>query len=565
MTTLNINNIKLLINNSYQLDDNYGVLMGQLLDNQIKHLCKTHLNIPHLNVFKTDYPRNYLIEQIINTQGYNITIDTCETCQKLGLVPKKTKNNYTYNNLGGKTIRNFHLNPSMTYLDDTEENEYLYVDEELTIHLPIVDGLISQQIEDKPEQHKPEKSKLADILQKYNKTRINIVKDAVKSKKTVLLKYGRISAVKNSSYIDSILAPIFFQSSGVLNKLIFADNSRNANLFSKDKSEVSRLVNEYNNSKSILAKLNEKFVDKDTINFESLIKLWKIGSDYMDVLHFLPELLTKMLLKSYPYTSKIRHYIDKKLDYYSELPEKTIKTTIEDTNEKVDIINANYDVSVIQTMMYNLLDNVPGENYCYKCNLKVEENIEQHLKAHDEIKLIPQLQYLLSPKTKQDYVLKDGWIETKRGFKKGDKGVNYRFEIAKSLGAFNEVKNYLEEVEIKDTRCINFMIGRNTQRFNKQTNNFENYFLDVEVIPLKTISDTSGNVYGLDFIVIQESNNALVYFVLDGVWYLYNSHFDPEVSNDFVIKIGSYKKLLEHQSHIVLTRSAILSYSLTDD
>ena len=103
---LKINNLSLYASNNYLLDSENNILICQLLDFQIHHICEKHLKLPIHNEFGLIFPRYKLIELIIENGEFEFT--ECNECLELGLGSSNDKSDYySYNNIGGKPLQIF--------------------------------------------------------------------------------------------------------------------------------------------------------------------------------------------------------------------------------------------------------------------------------------------------------------------------------------------------------------------------------------------------------------------------------------------------------------------------
>lgn len=184
----------------YLLDSNKQLLLGQLFDFQIHHICE-HLKLPFMNEFGISFPNKLLLDQIKEYDFKTFPKD-CKKCEQIGLgqYPKQ-QNKFSLQNIGGKLIQPIELTVSQNFLSINALPIFEQSTEIFPLNLPIDNRFFIEVSLKKTKEKAP---LLKDFVDSKDK-RIKIGIENIKKTKNKIEKLGKINYSENSTYIDVIL------------------------------------------------------------------------------------------------------------------------------------------------------------------------------------------------------------------------------------------------------------------------------------------------------------------------------------------------------------------------
>ena len=594
-----INNYNLYFDSNdpkYFLNAQKQLLIGQFFDFQIYHLCE-HLKIPYQNEFGLYIPNKILLKQIKEHNLENILLN-CPTCQKIGFgVLPKIKNNFSYNNIGGKNSNQLELDISQNYLNLSTEPLYKSSENNVIIQLPI-DPRFLQELPKKEKINKEKLPFLKGLIQKIQRERHLIGQENIQNGKTELQKIGKIDYSINSSYIDTILMLIFLPIENSFFENILNINPRLSKLNKPAyiSQNISNKINRPELTKKIL-ELNKTFIEyKEKILNGEILNSQKLRITFQMILNE-PGLLTfpyYLSKKDFPifnlykdilkfnlidnyYSTDINKYFIQKDDdtIYSgsvDIPKDAI-ITIEhkSIDKKTEHIGFEIKGDILKYLITRDRYRLPAESriYCPICNEFINRFEKNHLGFHKSNKII--LSNLMDfqidiiktesvPNHGYSYEIKaDGKIYYDN---KNPKKL-YTEQEAISLGIANQYERAVYEYSIYNTECISFYINRFEKRINKQSHMEDvNFIHEIPVHLEEIITDKNDNHYKLTAIITQSGTNHMLFFQINNYWYVYNSMFDPDIVEDYIVKIGTLLDLSNYREGLVKKLGVVYFYQL---
>lgn len=458
---------------------------------------------------------------------------------EMGIIPKKTKNIISINNLGGKLQNNIEINDNYEFSDDLIIYKYSSEKEDhtkdiinpgdiFTIDKLNLDG--DQQpssTDDIPKEH--------DMPKEDDKS-LDIIKN-----------YGKLNWNNNSCWLDSVLTMLFYPIfNGKINNII--EKNIINKTFNDEKTYLCQLLNSVENSveskrinlaifneiKTIYHKLSnsKKFKTKNLLEYIS--KCPKTFFEYRfgnlaDPIDFFTIIINLFDIKTISYNTETQKYINK--------DGNVLKTT-----------NINYDVDNDTLSIINI-----DSSY-----IDGEKDINSFL--FDEEITDFEIQYSTIDrydieKDKMGNPIKVYIIENKK--KNSNEGEISFEEALNSKIAFSY--KYLKTIKvINKTDNLIITLGRNYELTRSINDN--------ELIPTKSLK-LSENDFDLELVgIIVYIPGHYITFInsinsnKDNTWYVID-----DTNQDTPIIIGGYEKLLSYRysqiNNIIITNSVLFWYS----
>jgi hypothetical protein len=576
----------------YYLNSKKELLIGQIFDFQIHHICQ-HLNIPYTNEFGTIIPNKILIN---NIKEYSLETlpEDCDICKKLGLYYyPKTKNNFSYNNIGGKNSNKLELDISQNYLDLTVEPLF----KSDTDIIPIDLGLDYRFSIDIPKGEKIfsiKKPFLKGLIERIQKERSLIGLENIQKGKNTIDKIGKIDYSLNSSYIDVILMLInlpiqnsFFEKIiDIHTRIPKLNNPAYLSLHFPNKLTRSVLVNKLIELNRIFIEYREKINEGEIINSQKFrISLQTIFNQpgilkhpyYLSKQIYSPfdlykDILRLNIIDNYRYTSLDKLFInkdDKTIYSGSErLPSNLVLDKVsKGINNKSETVCFEISGDILKYLITRDRYRLPAESriYCPTCNEFINRFDKTHAAFHKSNKImLSQLMNLQIDIIKQETVQNKGVsYSNKMFFKDSDPDTLYSRQEAISAGLATQYERAVYEYSIFNTECISFYMNRFEKRINKQSGMEEiNHTYDIPVFLEEIITDKNNNNYSLVAIITRNITNNLLFFTIDNHWYLYNSMFDPDLQSDYIENIGNFQDLSNYREGLIQKTGIIYFYEL---
>jgi len=578
----------------YLLDANKNLLLGQLFDFQIHHLC-SHFDVPIHNEFGSILPNHVLVKEL-EYKKFQSTLFECHTCDLLGIGSSinKTKNKFIYNNIGGKPIHTIQLDVSQNYIVPTKNDQIFEESTESVEILLSIDNCFN--IYDVEPEHT--QIMIDEGVQKKNRKMVALEHNRMGT--TLIDKLGKIDYTTNSSYIDNILMLYFLP----LDQSFFVDTLSIENKIPKlndptfilqhfnvkmKKTEIKNKIISLNN---LLIKYNDEINEGNIItsqqfsialqtNFAQprgiLTHPYFYTKKTYPIFDFYKDMLKLNLVDNHPFTSLTKTFI--KLDdpnLYSggaELPPTNeILGSVElGKNGHTEHIGFEVDDTIINYLIRRDQYRLPKKNkaYCFICNEYIDLDLfkKSHLDFHRRNNQI----ILSNLMNFQIDLIQDEIVPASGYAIKIIDNKNVVYEIANPTNVMTEqeavansaaqlYKRVIYEYLIKDTQCISFYINRIIKRINKKTLQEETFLYKMKVKLEKEIVDDDSITYQLSAIITKENENYLLFFCSDQIWYVYNSNFNPEEQSDYIIQIGSFKDLSMYDQGKVETMGMIYFY-----
>lgn len=584
----------------YLLDADKNLLLGQLFDFQIHHICK-HLQIPIHNELGSTLPNQLLFKEL-NNINFESHIFNCTTCNLLGIgkLHIKQKNKFIYNNIGGKPILPIKLDVSQNYIIPSK-NEHIF--EESTELVDIVLSIDNCfNIYDSTDLNLPKQTQTDTTLDEIKKkNRKTVAKVHILKGTTVINKLGKIDYTFNSSYIDTILMLYFLplEQSFFVNALSIEQKIPKLNdptfilqhfNIKMKKTEIKNKIISLNN---LFNKYNDEIDEGNIItsqqfgitlqtNFAQprgiLTHPYFYTKKTYPIFDFYKDLLKLNLIENQPFTTLTKTYIaldDPNL--YSggaELPptHEILSSVILGKNGPTDHIGFEVNDTIINYLIRRDQHRLPKKNktFCFICNEYIDSDLfkKNHLDFHrrnNQIILSNLMNFQID--LIQDEIVPASGYATKT---LNEKNIVYEIEnptnamteqeaVSKSIA--QQQKRVIYEYLIKDTKCISFYINRIINRTNKKTLQEETFLYKMQVQLEKEITDEDSITYQLNAIITKENDdNYLLFFCSSQIWYVYNSNFNPEEQSDYIIPIGTFNDLANYDHGKVKTMGIIYFY-----
>lgn len=599
LATIHLNNKYLYFDKTfptYLLDSNKKLLLGQLFDFQIHHLCK-HVNVPIVNEFGSILPNKLLILEILEKISDNQLFD-CEYCKTLGIgnLPL-TKNKFVFNNVGGKPQIEIELDATSQNFISSNKTDSIFKNsiESIDISLPIEDFLNAFEgtsFEDL--------STIAhETTQKERKT---IAKQHILMGTTIIERLGKIDNTMNSSYIDNVLmlyllptdhsffidALLIEQRIQKLNDLSFIHKLFNVKISKTDiknkilgMNAIFKKYFEYIDDGKILTSQNfsielQKYFDKPK---GILIHPYFNYKKTYPIFDFYRDLLKINLIENEPYTFLKKTYISKDdpnlYNSGADLPQKSqiLDQLILGKNGTTDHICFEINECIINYLIrrdqYRLFAPTNKKAYCFICNEYLDYDVfkKSHLNFHrrNNLILLSDLMNFQIDLIQDEVVPVDGFsmkiMDGKKVIYENINPENAMTETeAVSTSAAKKYERVIHEYLIKDTQCITFCINRLIKRVNKKTLNEETFIYRMKVHLEEEIVDEDSTTYQLNAVITKENDDHLLFFQYEKTWFLYNCKFNPEEQNDYIVPIGSFENLAAYSQEKVKTLGIMYIY-----
>lgn len=598
ISTIHLNNKYLYFDKTfpkYLLDSNKNLLLGQLFDFQIHHLCE-HVNVSIFNEFGSILPNKLLIQALLEKITDNQIFD-CEHCKTLGIgkLPL-TKNKFVFNNIGGKPQLKIELDASQNFIPSIKtDNIFKNSIESIEILIPIEDFLNAFEgtsFEDLS----------VSVHETTQKERKTIAKQHILMGTTTIERLGKIDNTMNSSYIDNVLMlyllPLdhsFFndalfieQRIQKLNDLSFIHKLFNVKI---SKTEIKNKILGMN---AIFKKYFD-YIDEGIIitSQQFSIELQKYFDKPKGILmypyfnykkmypifDFYRDLLKINLIETDPYTLLTKTYISKDdPNLYSagaDLPQKAqiLDQIIRGKNGATDHICFEINELIINYLIrrdqYRLFAPTNKKAYCFICNEYIDYDVfkKSHLNFHrqNNLILLSDLMNFQIDLIQDDVVPMNGFstkiMDGKKVIYENTNPENAMTEIeAVSKSFAKKYERVIHEYLIKDTQCITFCINRLIKRVNKKTLNEETFIYKMKVHLEEEIVDEDSTTYQLNAIITKENDDHLLFFHYDKTWFVYNCKFNPEEQNDYIVPIGSFENLAAYSQEKVKTLGIMYIY-----
>ena len=591
--TISINNYYLYYNKNepkYILNDKKELLIGQLLDFTIHHVCE-HLNIPIYNELGIIFPNNYLFNII---QEYNIKLlpKDCEICKKIGIhLYPKIKNNFAYNNIGGNNTNVLELDVTQNYLNLQIEPSFISDNSNVPIELTI-DNRLLQKVHNKGTFIQEKKTFLKGLIEKIQKERHTIGLDNIQKGTTTIEKIGKIDYSINSSYIDAIIMLSYIPFKNTFFENIYNIQQRLNKLNKPSYLSLhfktltrSNLIPKLLDCNDVFKQYREKILQGEILNIQKLrIKLqsnfhgfnilknpYYLSKNIFPIYDFYKDLLKLNLIDNYPYTSlnKIcidRHNPDVFSGITSQLPEDDIiATKLEGINENTEHIGFEIKGDILKYLITRDRYKQPAENriYCPICNEFINRFDKKHMSFHKSNKILLSELMNLKIDIVTDTVIPKDNISILDNMYYENENPDTLFTLHEALNQ-NMVSKYeraIYEYSIFNTQCISFFINRYEKIINKQSNMEEtNHVKNIPIQMEETIIDKNGNNYNITSIITESLTNNLLFFKYNTVWYVYNSMFDPDIQPDYIQTIGNLQDLINYRDGLIQTTGVIYYY-----
>jgi len=593
--TISINNYYLYYNKNepkYILNNNKELLIGQLLDFAIHHVCE-HLNIPIYNELGIVFPNNYLFNMI---QEYKIKLlpNDCEICKKIGIhLYPKIKNNFAYNNIGGNNKNALELDVSQNYLNLQIEPSYISDTNNIPIELPIDSRFL--HVIDQKEKFIPEKKTfLKGLIEKIQKERHTIGLDNIQKGTTYIEKIGKIDYSINSSYIDTIIMLSYLPFENTFFENIYNIELRLNKLTQPSYISLhfktltrSNLVPKLLDCNAVFKQYREKILQGEILNVQKLrISLqtnfhgpnilkhpYYLSKNTFPIYDFYKDFLKLNLIETYPYTTLNKVCIDRQnSNVFSGIAipipiEDIVETNLEGINQNTEHIGFEIRGDILKYLITRDRYKQPAESriYCPICNEFINRFDKKHMSFHKSNKILLSEVMNLKIDIITDIVIPKDNISIVDNMYFENKNPDTLFTLHEAINQ-NIVSKYeraIFEYSIFNTNCISFFINRYEKIINKQSNMEQpNHFVDIPVEIENNITDKNNNVYTLNAIITGSLTNTLLFFKLENIWYIYNNMYDPDLQPDYIQIIGTFDDLVKYRQGIIQTTGLIYFYLL---
>ena len=565
-----INNFYLYFDNDmpkYLLDSNKQLLLGQLFDFQIHHICE-HLKIPFMNEFGIYFPNKLLLDQM-NEYDFKAFPKDCDTCKQIGLgqYPKQ-QNKFSLQNIGGKLIQPIELTVSQNFLTINQLPIFEQSSEIVPINLPIDNRFLIEVSLKKTKEKAP---LLKDFVESKDK-RITIGIENIKKTKNKIEKLGKINYSENSSYIDVILMLFIVPIENSAFSDIFDIGSRIPKI---KKDFISTHFKNKLNKKELISKIielnrtlndyKEKIFGGEIINSQLfrislqtnfnqpglLTHPYYFSKNSFPIFDFYKDILKLNVINTQSFTSLNKYFIHPDsptiFSGNTDIPQEDILHTVqEQSDEPVEHICLEIKGDILKYLVTRDTYKLPADNrefLCPICNEFISRFDKTHMKFHRSNKIvlnqILELQLDLN-KTETVTTNLDGVISQQ------------------------EYQRVVYQYSIYNAKSISFHINRFEKRINKQSHMEETHFVyEIPVFLEEVITDKNDNNYKLKAIITQTTNTThLLFFCINDIWYVFNSQFDPELQSDYIIQIGNFALLSKYQDELVKRLGIIYVYHL---
>lgn len=573
----------------YLLNDNKELLIGQLLDFTVHHICD-HLGIPTKNELGIIMPNKYLINLI---EEYNIQLpDDCDTCKRIGIYYyPKIKNKFIYNNIGGRNKTILELDTSQNYLNINTEPYFIPDENVIPILLPIDDRFLND-IPTKGKIKLEKKTFLKGLIDKIQKERTLIGEENIQKGTTLLQKLGKIDYSLHSSYIDTIIMLFnipfhndFFENIFNIQQRINKLNKPSYLSLYFKKLTRPVLTKKLLNCNGVFNDYREKILNGEILNIQKLrISIqtnfnepnilkhpYYLSKNSFPIFDFYKDFLKLNLIDNYPYTNVHKFFISLdqphiepvQLTQLSVLADKT-----EDIHQNSEHIGFEIKGEIMKYLITRNRYKLPAESriYCPICNEFINRFDKKHMNFHQSNKIIlSELMNLKMDINNDEYIPKPNISMRENMFFYTDNPDKlYSLQEAINKDMVIKYERAIYEYSIYDTQCISFFINRFEKRINKQSHMEEtNFIQNIPVQIEQIIMDKNSNNYTLTAIITESLTNNLLFFKLDDIWYTYNSMFDPELQDDYIKKIGNLQDLIDYREGIIQTTGVIYYYVRT--
>ena len=565
----------------YLLDINKQLLLGQLFDFQIHHICE-HLNIPSTNEFGITFPNKILLEQI-NEHNFEMFDKKCATCQKLGLHPfPKQKNKFSLQNIGGKLVQPIELNISQNFLNTIPSPVYEQSDEIVPIQLTIDNQFIIEKIQQMSLKKTKEKTHLfKEFIDNIKEKRFDIGVENIKKAKNKIDRLGKINYSENSSYIDVILMLFIVPIENSFFSDIFDIGSRIQKIKKSNKKELISKLIELNR---ILNDYKEKILDGEIINsqlfrimlqtnfnqFGFLTHPYYLSKNTFPIFDFYRDILKLNVINTQSFTTlnKICIQPENPINFSGniDIPQEDILHTIlEQPDETPEHIGLEIKGDILKYLVTRDYYKRPAESqiFCPICNEFINRFEKNHMKFHSSNKIVlSQILELQLDLNKTEMIPLPGYLtKIVNGNQVFYDSANPDVIIPEQE-AIEEYKRVIYQYSIYNAKSISFHINRFEKRLNKQSHMDESVVYEIPVYLEEMITDKNENNYKLKAIITQTYTNHLLFFCIDEIWYVFNSQFDPELQSDYIIEIGNFVSLSKYQEELVKRLGVIYFYQL---
>jgi len=570
----------------YLLNDNKELLLGQLIDYTIHHVCE-HLGIPTINELGIILPNKYLISLI---KEFNIELpEDCDICKKLGIYYyPKTKNKFVYNNIGGQNKTILELDISQNYLNLNIEPHFISNENIIPIVLPIDNRFSYETLVNA--KNKPEKKAfLKGLIDKLQKERSIIGIENIQKGTTIIQKLGKIDYSIHSSYIDTIIMlfnipfqNIFFENIFNIQQRINKLNKPTYLSLYFKKLTRSVVTKKLLNLNNVFNEYSEKILNGEILNVQKLRISFQTNFNEPDILkhpyylsknnfpifNFYKDFLKLNLIDNYPYSSLHKFFINPqqsdilpiKLENLSIIADK-----IEDIAENSEHIGFEIKGDILKYFITRDRYKQISESriYCPICNEFINRFDKKHMNFHQSNKiLLSEAMNLKIDIIHNEYISKPNISILDNSYFYDDKPDElYSLQEALTRDMVTQYERAVYEYSIYNTQSISFFINRLEKRINKQSNMEETNF--IQTIPVQieeTLTDKNSNKYILTAIITESLTNHLLFFKYDNIWYIFNSMFDPELQTDYIQKIGTIQQLIDYRDGIIQTTGVIYFY-----
>jgi hypothetical protein len=559
-----INNFYLYFDNDmpkYLLDTNKQLLLGQLFDFQIHHICE-HLKIPFMNEFGIHCPNKLLLDQI---KEYNLKTfpKDCDTCKQIGLGQyKKQPNKFSLQNIGGKLVQPIELTVSQNFLTIHTMPVFEQSDEILAINLPVDNRFLIDVPLKKAKEKAPLLKDFVDSIEK----RITIGLENIKKTKNKIEKLGKINYSENSSYIDVILMLFIVPIENSAFSDIFDIGSRITKIKKdfisthfKNKLNKKELISKIMELNRILNSYKEKIFGGEIINSQLfritlqtnfnqpglLTHPYYFSKNSFPIFDFFKDILKLSIINTHSFTSLNKFFIHPDnptiFSGNTDIPQEDILHTVQEQHDE------------------------PAEHIC----LEIKGDILKYLVTRDTYKMPTDNREFLCPIC-NEFISK--FDKTHMKFHRSNKIVfNQILELQLDLHKTEtvianqqEYQRVIYQYSIYNAKSISFHMNRFEKRINKQSHMEEPHFVyEIPVYLEEVITDKNDNNYRLKAIITQTTYTThLLFFCVSDIWYVFNSQFDPELQSDYIIQIGNFTALSKYQDELVKRLGVIYIYHL---
>ena len=599
---IKINNLTLSINTNYLLNNQSQIILGQLLDFQVNHICQ-HLNIPIENELGLKIPRNILIKLIIEKGDFELEYD-CQICPNLGLSKLPKDRFYSFRNIGGKPLIQFELDDSFNRLKDYSNDVFDRNNSEIyPIDLEIDNRLYISQIEKTLEKKQAFVGLIQEMItdeMTLKNERIDLAKLIISNPKNFYDYFGKIVGVYKSSYSDVILTLIIMNKT-LLNNFIYRNNKNLNKIFLKKNfpnwSEEER--KSFIRERPIFDEIFDKYVvainDGNIVTSDefraglSVFKKYKslINFNYTNnktsihPIHFFKDIL-KLYLNNYTnYSTLNKFYINSENPIIfkdkSQIDTKDIiyksKTIVNNSNNIIFNLEGKILQSLITRNRNRNLTSDTEKIFCNICNEYRARSDINHAKWHTSNNILAQelMNYQFDSLGSEYECLDD----------------NYEIKIIGNgtLNIINkknrEIMGEIEAIErdiiqkfdrafymytIENTETIVFNMNRNQERVNSNLTTMIKEYNEIKFEPQQFVSDKNNKEYKLNAIITDNGSNYQLFINLEkskdtNIWLIFDSKFNTEIHSDFYQEIGSYAELIKFNNEYIKKHGIFYLYT----